>query len=1830
MLTSSIAGDISPLRNQQQGVHRLTNNQGFSPKLADFIFNAAGASVPFQVPELEDVPGSRPLNPGQRKAVAKALAAPDLCLVQGPPGTGKTTVIADICLRATHDGLRVLVASQTNLAVDNALARLADAPGIRPLRLGKTDKVDPEYQDYLAENVITRWFSNIAEACRRRADTSGRAQADLLARERGATDLGAALAAVTEAHAALARSQLEVSRAREERQRTADLLKQAEHALDHASREAMWLRETARWAADGGPLPATAASEPWPPVVALARCLFGIVPTLAAIDRLCARRDPLQDLLNAVESARSVADGEAPEVQELQALRAEKRRLVDSIDDEELNRLRDVNKAIRRLEEQGWNQVTGKIGRASADVWGSKVPDCIRVVVEALGPSPLVEEELRRAHVVVTAELATTNAADECVMRSAPVWLERADAAELEARSHSAILASAREQSDRSEDRLRRALEGEQRAQQGVSAARALWDAAWGLCWPGVPPAPPNGEAVTSAAHEVADERATSGASIARAARWQVVQSEWLARLNRTTESDREHLQALYVRHSNVVGMTCNEAGARRTWQDPNFKPFDIVIVDEVSKATPPELILPLLLGKKAVLVGDHRQLPPMFREQEASFGEAAEEGEIKKEDFERIRKMVTASLFEELFASAPEATKATLWTQYRMHPRIMDAVNEFYEGRLEAGLGREELARARQHHLTIEDDAGGRLLEPTQNLLWIDTSQKLDGKPAWEQQEGSSKSNPLEVDVVVAMLARIGDALRARGYGKTRFVDVPAQPEAQTWEQVARQAMSDLPAETLADLFAERRVRVDGRATQKNGTAHPGARMEVQRQKEVGVITFYGAQLKALRRAIDAQRGKRPDVFAAMEIRTNTVDRFQGMEKPIVIVSLVRAKRGALGSFVREFQRINVGLSRAQQLLVVVGAEDTWKQAAIPMPPLAGGPPVEVRAYQRILELTLAKQEGGALPAKSSPLDEPALVWLTTQVWWPLERIPVILEVVHPRSLTALEWVLLRVADEFRAEVPSLSEVAVELGLADRVFLRETLEDVVRQRALTPNDPGGSWDDLGDLSFTPDGLRLFRAGKIEGLPAHPGVTFHFDALTGEACSEPADTTDVPKAPFGGGRLAVQPRSGIGHDRAREVVERFHRDVIKGGGEVRSADVHPTRSPSVVWAPVTVKLTLLDSDHLVPSCEQLTDKGVAVLKACRPVEDGLVPAEPGAPDGHDAHVRPVIGWEEWRRLAARTLARGADAKRVLQLLMKPPREVWLHHAWLELPSMKQRLESVARGGGRVVVLGSPSTEVALHAKDPTKLGVIVLLTAGQSLPAALLFDKQTGFVRGDVALTYGERGLPTSLVGELDAQGCKRMYSEFRSAIDEGLRGERAGAGSLAEGVTDDAETNKSAAAALDDIGVKLAISRLVLFGSREDLPSAARSVADVVDGLARIEALSQLGTLAKRAIAEVSDEEAYAPARAAWEEQVLERPSHEDLRQTMLRLAQLAPPGAPAAELVQLAIGGAPSLDRDPQGVVGFLTELRDCVDARWGTGTAANIEAFSRYRDAVLEPNPDPAWGVVPRASAARQLLSAAELHEWVVSELADLPRPLTLSAFDAFVDVAAALQLAAPRRAEGVVQGHLRALAGMPDADIVALVRVAARVLSVTLLFDALLTTPPALDELAAARATLIAAGSPVEPLVLQARLESALPAPQAQLTASSVAAALQALTQLGQLEPGTRPTGRAWANKVAAAKAAPKTPEELVEWMSELKELLPLLDDAPSLVRGHVVRLREPIRAARAGREPVWVEIRKRWAELGLAEVMLSGLLEPASGPSAHKPPPAGQKKKGNRR
>ncbi len=98
---------------------------------------------------LDDAPVD--LNPRQRAALERTMAARDYALVQGPPGTGKTRVVAEIARVAVARGERVLIAGFTNQAVDTVLKRLLADGWEDIVRLGHALSVAPELHRYRLE-----------------------------------------------------------------------------------------------------------------------------------------------------------------------------------------------------------------------------------------------------------------------------------------------------------------------------------------------------------------------------------------------------------------------------------------------------------------------------------------------------------------------------------------------------------------------------------------------------------------------------------------------------------------------------------------------------------------------------------------------------------------------------------------------------------------------------------------------------------------------------------------------------------------------------------------------------------------------------------------------------------------------------------------------------------------------------------------------------------------------------------------------------------------------------------------------------------------------------------------------------------------------------------------------------------------------------------------------------------------------------------------------------------------------------------------------------------------------------------------------------------------------------------------------------------------------------------------------------------------------------------------------------------------------------------------------------------------------------------------------
>lgn len=108
-------------------------------KVLGRLLSGAVAELSPLHPESVEV-GDHELDAVQREAVAKALATPDIVLVQGRPGTGKSCVAAEIIVRATARGERVLLLAPTTAAIDRVLELAVAHDAVFPVRCLEPDE----------------------------------------------------------------------------------------------------------------------------------------------------------------------------------------------------------------------------------------------------------------------------------------------------------------------------------------------------------------------------------------------------------------------------------------------------------------------------------------------------------------------------------------------------------------------------------------------------------------------------------------------------------------------------------------------------------------------------------------------------------------------------------------------------------------------------------------------------------------------------------------------------------------------------------------------------------------------------------------------------------------------------------------------------------------------------------------------------------------------------------------------------------------------------------------------------------------------------------------------------------------------------------------------------------------------------------------------------------------------------------------------------------------------------------------------------------------------------------------------------------------------------------------------------------------------------------------------------------------------------------------------------------------------------------------------------------------------------------------------------------
>ena len=201
--------------------------------------------------------------------------------------------------------------------------------------------------------------------------------------------------------------------------------------------------------------------------------------------------------------------------------------------------------------------------------------------------------------------------------------------------------------------------------------------------------------------------------------------------------NERTNYDEFLARSRQLVIGTCVGIGQRHIGIADNL--YDWVIVDEAARSISSELAIAMQSGTRILLVGDHKQLPPLYSEEHKNA--LARRLGISKRGEELDQAL--GSDFERVFLSEyGKQTCATLKTQYRMAPAIGSLVSAcFYENVLENGK--------------TDNDVPNiyfRLPEKIKSCVtWLDTTSLPNAYH--EQGKNGSLSNRAEADVIIGIL---------------------------------------------------------------------------------------------------------------------------------------------------------------------------------------------------------------------------------------------------------------------------------------------------------------------------------------------------------------------------------------------------------------------------------------------------------------------------------------------------------------------------------------------------------------------------------------------------------------------------------------------------------------------------------------------------------------------------------------------------------------------------------------------------------------------------------------------------------------------------------------------------------------------------------------------------------------------------------------------------------------------------------------------------------------------------------------------------------------------
>jgi len=910
LLVNSIFADELPLTLQQKALNRLTDGNAVNPRLEDFVFDIKESTEPIRNEEIEpETLVETHLNEHQRMALETALNSPDISLIQGPPGTGKTTVIAELCHQTALRGGKVLLASQSNLAVDNALSRLTNRSIIMPIRLGR--HTTDEGQDFVEKNVVKRWFEgvkdNVSSTINERDNLQTLSEVYETAittleeynflRVKLSNDLNNGNKSLRSVQYDINDNEFRKNECDEQLLSVSSKLTILDMVLNkkgYPKRNDFCnfceiypdttseVNRSLKVLFQESEIDYTTNLES----IELGEIIAYLDYPKNDIDNIQKRLESLSKLISQIDLLKN---------DEILNLEKEKSELLDKIStitDSDImqslsNKLIELTTKInehknknneKRLGDQWKNDITSlrhefeKLSSLFGFTKSSNFRDFIDEIRRSLQPDKKYKLNMIKligffnyihAQPLKVPEHFTEKLSKDLVYIEfeKTQLIQHIDDLNFKLES----LEPERDELEKDIDSITMELENHNTKvelnlkviSRITKSENTLYDVM-------------DDTILKSLKVGFNDFKDTSKEELTKSKRWLNLQKIWVEKINQSSTDEYENLVNIYIDLANVVGATCTETGKYKFWKEKG-REFDLVIIDEVSKATPPELLMPMLLGKQIVLVGDHQQLPPIFRmnEDELTVNEIDDKEQIK-ELLKKYEHLVTSSYFREMFEDADESLKGRLVIQYRMHPAIMNAINQFYphEHRLQNGI---ENPDENRKNIYLIKGKNGDLSSSESHLMWIDTGKILDGRNNLENKESGrfkSRYNEFEVQTIRKILISFNKQF-------------------------------------------EQHAKKDGKS------------------QDIAIISFYAGQIRKLKQMETELLNS--NLINNLKCRIGTVDRFQGMESPIVIVSLVSSPKGNKPtSFVKEFRRINVALSRAQSLLVIVGSAQTFRSVDV------------------------------------------------------------------------------------------------------------------------------------------------------------------------------------------------------------------------------------------------------------------------------------------------------------------------------------------------------------------------------------------------------------------------------------------------------------------------------------------------------------------------------------------------------------------------------------------------------------------------------------------------------------------------------------------------------------------------------------------------------------------------------------------------------------------------------------------------------------------------------------------------------------------------------------